>query len=107
MYAPFTKDQPDANPRGEIVQLASGSESKLSLNKSEPTCMETGTVTGLFVSSLEEIVTVSLKVPVPVVVVDGVTVIVAGALPEVTLRPSHDEVSLAVQLRLPVPAFAI
>ena len=50
---------------------------------------------------------VSLKVPVPVVPVSGVTVAVEGAAPEVRLSASQLDVLLAVQLRLPVPAFAI
>jgi hypothetical protein len=67
----------------------------------------TGTVKGLFVTSFELIVIVSLKVPVPVVFVSGVTVIVEGAAPEVGLSASQLDVLLAVQFRLPVPALEI
>src|SRR5258708_40189302 len=107
MYVPFTTDQSGTFPRGEIVQFAADPELKLSLNSSDPTCIETGTATGLFATSCEAIVTVSLKVPAPVVVGSGVTVIDAGARPEVGLRPSQAVVSLAVQLSVPVRELAI
>src|SRR5712692_10875835 len=107
MYVPFTTDQSVTCPRGEIVQFAADPELKLSLNSSDPTCIETGTATGLFATSCEAIVTVSLKVPAPVVVVSGVTVIDAGATPEVGLRPSQVVVSLGVPLSQPIPRFAI
>jgi len=87
-------------------QLVSGRLAKLSLNSSDPTCMETGTVNELLLASFEEMVIVSVKVPVPVLTVEGLTVIVAGAVPDVALRPSQLVVSLAVQLSEPVPAFA-
>src|SRR5258708_34113810 len=106
MYVPFTTDQSGTCPRGEIVQFAADPELKLSLNSSDPTCIETGTATGLFATSCEAIVTVSLKVPAPGGVVSGVTVIDADARPGVGVRPSLAGGALAGQLGGLVPRFA-
>ena len=103
---PFTTDQPAANPSGEIVQFPAP-ELKLSLNRSEPTFIDTGTVNGLLETPFETTVTVSPNVPTPVVVVSGVMMTELGVDPDVVLKPNQMLLWLAVQLRDPVPVLKI
>src|SRR5690348_4375921 len=100
---PFAAFQPAELPSGEIVQLPAPLL-KLSLNRSDPTCIDTGILIGPLATSEELMVIVSLKLPVPLSEVSGLTLIVPGAVPECGFNPSQLLVVAAVQLSEPVPA---